>query len=219
MSSRPKSSRFVFVAAILVVGGGGGGCSSPRPVVSVPTDVSRLADWMSGSFTSFAQAMADPDHFLDVRLEMARIWRHRTDGAWLYVEQAVATALDRPYRQRIYRLHAPLEGGIRSVVYELPGDPLHYAGACRDPKKLDALAPEELKLRLGCELHLKRTGDREFRGSTLGNGCLSTLRGAHFATSNVRITPELVESWDRGFDHKGVQVWGAEIGPYVFLKR
>jgi len=32
---------------------------------------------------------------------MVQIWEERTDGYWLYVEQAIAGYQDKPYRQRI----------------------------------------------------------------------------------------------------------------------
>ena len=37
------------------------------------------------------------------------------------------------------------------------------------------------------------------------------------ATSEVVVSPGRIESWDRGFDAEGAQVWGAEKGAYVFL--
>jgi len=206
-------------ALLLLIGLSLAGCQSPEPRSANSTSVERLAEWMGGSFSSGAQAAADPENYLDVRLEMRRIWPERIDGAWLYVEQAVASALDRPYRQRIYRVHDVAPGELRSEVFELPGDPLIYAGAFEDVRRLDALRPRELALRVGCEVHLRRTGTDEFRGSTLGDGCASTLRGAAFATSHVVVTSSRIESWDRGFDHEGAQVWGATHGPYVFLER
>jgi len=50
----------------------------------------------------------------------------------------------------------------------------------------------------------------------MGDGCESTLRGAAYATSEVRLTLARMESWDRGFDRPGTQVWGATEGPYIF---
>jgi len=44
-----------------------------------------LADWMTGSFSSAAQAEAD-SAFFDIRLEMVRIRPDLTDATWLYVE-------------------------------------------------------------------------------------------------------------------------------------
>lgn len=53
---------------------------------SANNDLALLASWMTGSFSSGAQAAADSSYF-DVRLQMVRIWPHRNDGYWLYVEQ------------------------------------------------------------------------------------------------------------------------------------
>ena len=109
-------------------------------------DLAVLIDWMTGSFSSAAQAEADSAYY-DIRLEMAPIWTDRDDAAWLYAEQAVAGMTDRPYRQRVYKVTA--------------------------------------------------TED---------------------ATSAVIVTSGRIESWARGFDDEGVQVWGAEKGACVFLR-
>ena len=61
--------------------------------------------------------------------------------------------------------------------------------------------------------------DGAFVGGTEGNGCTSSLNGAQYATSKVKITKNRIESWDQGFNAQGVQVWGAEAGPYVFDRK
>jgi hypothetical protein len=173
---------------------------------------------MTGSFSSAEQAAADPD-FYDIRLEMVPIWTDRQDATWLYVEQAAAAQLDRPYRQRVYRLSEQQDQTFRSAVYELPGDPLMYAGAFREPARLNDLDPADLKIREGCAVILQRESAQSFVGSTVGRQCTSTLRGASHATSTVTVTATGIESWDRGFADSGEQVWGAEKGPYIFVRR
>lgn len=180
-------------------------------------DTARLTGWMTGSFSSEAQSIEEPDDYFDIRLFMVPIWTERTDGDWLYVEQSVATNLEKPYRQRVYHL-VGTELGIRSEVYELPGNPLDYAGAHERPEEFQAFGPDELTLRQGCSIHLVNHGD-SYAGSTLGTGCSSSLGDAQYATSEVTITPEAITSWDRGFDKDGNQAWGAEKGPYVFMKQ
>jgi len=179
--------------------------------------VREVARRLAGSFSSAAQAAQDPD-FLDIRLHMAVIWPDRADGPWLYVEQAAAAAQERPYRQRVYRLVGRHGGEVESIVYELPDDPLRYAGAWKLPNPLADIRPEQLKLRQGCSVLLARRPDGGFEGSTQGRGCPSSLRGAAYATSHVRLTDNTLESWDRGFDDNDVQVWGATKGPYVFTR-
>ena len=58
-----------------------------------------------------------------------------------------------------------------------------------------------------------------FTGSTQGKSCNSELRGATYATSEVIIGNGFIESWDRGFNEKDEQVWGAEKGGYIFERK
>jgi hypothetical protein len=180
-------------------------------------DVELVASWMVGSFSSAAQAVSDPD-FLDIHLEMTRVWEDRQDGIWLYVEQAAASSVAKPYRQRIYRVFVQPNGLIVSEVYELPGEPLRFAGAWRRPELLESLTPKALILKDGCQVVLKKVTDTQWAGGTVGQGCASTRQGAAYATSEVIITPEGLRTWDRGFDKAGKQVWGAVKGPYEFSR-
>jgi hypothetical protein len=47
---------------------------------------------------------------------------------------------------------------------------------------------------------------------------VSTLRGASWESSEVVLLPGVLETWDRGFDAAGQQVWGAVKGPYRFVR-
>lgn len=176
--------------------------------------VEELVALMQGSFSSREQAQADAEYF-DIRLHMLPIWPDRDDGRWLYVEQAVAVSQAEPYRQRVYRVSAREDGTIESAVYELT-DPLRFALAWKDPRKLDALRHEELVRKDGCEVLLRQAEPGRFVGATGEKTCASDLRGASWATSEVEITADGVRSWDRGFDEAGAQVWGATKGGYSF---
>jgi hypothetical protein len=149
---------------------------------------------------------------------MMPIWTDRTDGPWLYVEQAVATSLDRPYRQRVYRLVVHPGGAIHSVVYKLPDDPLRYAGAWRDAEPLANLSPKELTVLEGCDVVLSRRSAEVFAGGTVAKECANTWRGASYATSEVTVKETEMISWDRGYAPDGQQVWGATGGGYIFKK-
>lgn len=195
------------------------GCTS-HPVVEsdeVIDPVTEVAGLLAGSFDSAEQASADHE-FFNVLLHMTRIWPERSDGQWLYVEQAIATSADKPYRQRVYQVVA--EGNaVLSRVYTVPGDPLIYAGGWRDTSRLAALTAETLSLRDGCAIRLQRQGAAHWAGATEDNVCASELRGASYATSTVTLTARGVQSWDRGYDAAGKQVWGAVTGPYIFVRR
>lgn len=192
-----------------------GGCSAARTEPAARPNVERVAALLTGVFSSAEQARVEPAYF-EVRLVVHPIWSERSDGPWLYVEQAMATALDRPYRQRVYHLVADGEAVV-SEVYELP-DPARAVGCFREEQPLAELAPADLLRRAGCEIVLVPVGGDEFQGSTLGSACPSSLNGAAYATSQVVLRDGLLASWDRGFDAAGRQVWGATDGAYEFLR-
>jgi CpeT protein len=194
------------------------GCANTNDRAATPADsLSTLRDYMSGSFSSIEQSKRDATYF-EVELHMHPVWTERNDGPWLYVEQAIATSRDKPYRQRVYQLRA--EGNVLiSEVYEFEGDPLRYAGAHRDVSKLANVDPSTLLIREGCGIQLTQNGDGTFSGKTGDRSCASSLRGAAFATSEVVIGADRLKSWDRGFDTDGKQVWGAVAGAYEFIKQ
>jgi len=177
----------------------------------------RLCDWMTGSFNSAQQAEQDSAYY-NIDLHMSRIWSNRTDGYWLYVEQAVAANPERPYRQRVYQVVDLGDNQFESLVYELH-NPMQYTGAWQKPDLLKGLSMDSLSLRDGCSIILHWNERGYYEGRTGEKTCTSSLRGASYATSGVQIYPELLSSWDRGFDENNEQVWGAEAGPYRFIKQ
>ncbi len=191
-------------------------CIARREAVSPEADIDRLVGWMTGSYSSRHQAETDSS-YIDIRLEMVQIWPDRDDGHWLYVEQAAASNLERPYRQRIYHVTQPQDSVFASTVYEFE-EPLRMAGAWRIPQDFDLLTPDSLSEKVGCTIFLTLEGDSAFVGGTHERDCLSGHRGAAYATSEVRITATYLYSWDQGWDAIDAQVWGAELGGYRFLR-
>jgi hypothetical protein len=204
------------VALVVLVALLAGCAASGRVHAQDSPELDAAVSMLTGSFSSAEQAAQD-DRFFDVRLHMTPIWTRRDDGRWLYVEQAMASAPERPYRQRVYRVHQPETGVVISEVYTLP-NPEKWVGEWNRPRKFSRLDPEDLTLREGCAITLRPDGMGGFVGSTDGNGCPSDLRGASYTTSEVRLSADALESWDRGFDATGAQVWGAATGPYRFLR-
>ncbi len=178
--------------------------------------VDRLASLLTGVFSSAEQAIAERG-YRHVVLHVVPVWTQRTDGPWLYVEQALAEAIDQPYRQRIYQLARSDDGTLESRVFTL-ADPITATGAWRQPNPLATVSPADLTHRDGCTVFLTEQADGTFHGRTQGNGCASELRGASYATSEVVLYPNRMISWDRGFNAAGVQVWGASAGGYIFKR-
>jgi hypothetical protein len=147
---------------------------------------------------------------------MKKIWNDRKDGYWLYVEQAASQTKDKPYRQRIYHLFLE-KGAIISEIYSIPEES-KYVGGYKNPQLFDNLSPDSLSARTGCAVIIQRFDENTFIGSTVKKNCTSNLRGASYATTEVKITKDSMISWDRGFNDKDEQVWGAVKGGYIFKK-
>ncbi|MBU6204831.1 MAG: chromophore lyase CpcT/CpeT [Bacteroidetes bacterium] len=180
------------------------------------TDLKLLCQQMSGAFNSTAQSKKDTSYF-DITLHMKPIWTNRDDGYWLYVEQAVTTMQDKPYRQRVYHVYLFNDSTIISQVYELKS-PKDYIGAWKEKEPLSTLNTGSLEIRDGCAIYLQKKSDDAYSGSTPRKECISNLRGAAYATSEVEIRKNMILSWDRGWDKEDNQVWGAEKGGYEFIK-
>jgi len=190
-------------------------CSYQASSQSLDPDLQNLKTWMSGSFSSQEQADADTN-FFDIRLQMVPIWEHSTDDVWLYVEQAASWNLEKPYRQRVYRLSKLGNGSIESAVFMI-NNPLQYAGAYENRELLRSLESDSVYEKVGCSIILKFDEDA-YVGTTIEDQCPSDLYGAKYATSEVSIKADVLESLDRGYDSGGNQVWGSEYGPYIFKK-
>lgn len=175
----------------------------------------RLGQYMMGSFNSAAQAERDSNYY-DITLHMYPIWEGK-QGKWMYVEQAVTQAQERPYRQRLYELVKVDANTFESRVYTL-AEPKKFIGAWKTPSLFDGLSEGDYTLKAGCEVVLKKQADGTYSGSTGEKSCPSELRGASYATSKVTVHADKIVSWDQGFNADGEQVWGATLGGYEFVK-
>lgn len=209
-----KMKNLVF-ALIILVGISFISCSTPNAHQIEDKDLLELVSRMTGSFNSSEQEASDSAYF-NINLEMVRIWPERTDAVWLYIEQATSWSLDKPYRQRVYKVTRLDDTYFQSEVYSFD-EPLRFAGVWKEKEPLAGLTPDSLSVRQGCAIILIKK-DGNFVGSTIEKNCVSNLRGASYATSEVSIEKDVLRSWDRGFNDKDEHVWGAEKGPYIFKK-
>lgn len=175
-------------------------------------EVARL---LTGEMTTAAQAARDreyyPIHFSSCSVTVAG---DSSDSVFLYVEQAVEMARERPYRQRIYEIRALASGEVESVIHRLENEGLFVGFCARAERTLPAAAvlPAE------CSVTLRRVGEFRYLGQTPEGGCASTFQGAVKTTSEVELFSEGVNSWDRGWDAEGRQVWGPAGGAYEFRR-
>lgn len=175
----------------------------------------KFANTLIGTYSSKKQAIKDTNYF-NISLVMYRVWPERTDGIWLYVEQAVASKLDKPYRQRVYRLQHPSTFVFTSDIYMIQ-NAKDIIGLQNDKQKESLLHPDSISIKEGCTVVLQYDG-KTYTGGTQENKCPSDLRGASYASTKISLQKGKLISWDQGFDANGKQMWGATEGGYIFLK-
>lgn len=175
-------------------------------------ELNELFALMQGSFNSEKQSVEDSTYY-NISLHMYPIWPEK--GKFLYVEQALNSAQDKPYRQRIYELKRENDSLFSSSVYTLKNEE-KWIGKWKNPSLFDSISLDDISLKEGCEVILNRIDKYHFKGKTADTTCVSNLRGAAFASSQVEILRDKIISWDKGLDKNRKQVWGATEGGYVF---
>lgn len=204
--------RIVLVFFVVIIAA----CSPVKKSMKVDHELNQLVELLHGNFSSEAQSKADTAYF-NISLVMVPIWTNRTDGQWMYVEQAMASKLDKPYRQRVYHLLHVGANTFTSDIYTIK-NALSYAGLQNDKTKLQKLSFDSLELKDGCTVTLIKNND-VYTGGTDGKSCPSDLRGAKYASTKITLKKGELVSWDQGFDANDKQVWGATKGGYIFIKK
>ncbi len=192
-------------------------CDTSKKVSSstLTGNLEELKSLMIGSYSSIEQSKQDSD-FYDISLHMYPIWEEKSaDKFYLYVEQALSTAQDKPYRQRIYEVSQVGPNKFKSEIYKIKQES-QYVGKFRTPEDFNKLSDNDLMIREGCAVFLEKVGTG-YKGATNQEDCMSSLRGSTYATSKVEIYPKKLVSWDQGFDKDGKQVWGATKSGYEFV--
>ena len=179
-----------------------------------PDPAAEAARLLAGRFDSSSQAGRDGQYF-PVQLMACHVDAPQLGEHVLYVEQAMMTALDAPYRQRVYVV-TETDDVVVSAVNELDA-PEQVIGICdfSDTDRARVISQRVITPLPGCEVVLRET-DTGFSGGTVGQGCLNDHSGAVYATSEVTLNEGQIVTWDRGYDDEDVQVWGATAGAYVF---
>lgn len=176
-------------------------------------NLNELVTIMQGQYSSEAQSKKDTSYF-NISLRMVPIWKNK--GHYLYVEQAMFSKQEKPYRVRIYKVSQRGDEFV-SEIHTLKNEK-DWIGKWKTPEAFETLTENDIELKSGCEVILKRVGKNKFEGQTGIKTCPSELRGASYATSKVTVTENEILSWDQGFDKNDKQVWGAEKGGYEFVK-
>jgi CpeT protein len=176
-------------------------------------ELKELVSIMQGNYSSETHSKRDTSYF-NISLRMVPIWKNK--GHYLYVEQAMFSKQEKPYRVRIYKI-TQRENDFVSEIHTLKNEK-DWIGKWKTPEAFESLSESEIEVKQGCAVILKRIGKNKFSGATGNKTCPSELRGASYASSIVTVTESEILSWDQGFDKNDKQVWGAEKGGYQFVK-
>jgi hypothetical protein len=180
----------------------------------------RVAALLSGKMDTSAQAIANPKapnvQMTTCRIELLN--PTESQSIFLYQEQAMSTSLDKPYRQRFLQISPSLlSQSVRSRSFK-PADPTRWSGLCdRAASSQQSVTLNDLGIPV-CNVFLKQVGT-SYMGNTPIDGCPANVRGAVRITNHIELTPTRMNTWDRGFDAQGKQVWGAKTESYQFRRK
>ena len=169
-----------------------------------------------GSFSSEVHARHDARYGVAI-WHIGEIWTDNDPSVrWIYTETWMKDA-PAPYMQRVSRLEAEPDGTLTARRFYIP-DAKAVLGAWEAPDKFGVVKPDDLTELPGCEATIIRAGAGRFEGSTLGNRCKNSFRGASYAVSRSLLAPDGMQNWDRGFSADGELVWGPAAGGYQFRR-
>ncbi len=205
----------MFRIANLVVLTAVGLAAAPALAQPLPmTAVQEVANHLTGIMETTAQAEANPN-FVAVRMTTCPVVVPSPDPntVYLYQEQALVSNLAAPYRQRFLQIALSDDGQrVESRTFR-PPQPETLTGLCDDVVLRVVYAID-----LGdpvCTVAL-RPSPLGYVGSTPPAGCPVSLRGATYLTNVIVLHDNGMDTWDRGFDADGIQVWGAQAEPYRY---
>ncbi len=175
----------------------------------------------AGRFSSAEQAATDPRYDV-AEAQIVRIWPERTDGVWLYQEQAIisasgldpAAARKKPYFQFVARVVEIAPGVLRRDNFRVK-DGARWLNIAAGDARLAGLTPDDLAPP-SCHNRLERVSQGVFIGGT--ESCANNFRGAVMMISRSVTTRDAYVNWDRGYDASGARVWGPADGGYVFKR-
>lgn len=185
--------------------------------------VEDVAQRLEGIMDTSARARVNPNA-ANVRMTACRVSvdnnsqraNKSNKPIFLYQEQALSSELNKPYRQRFLEISSVNNGRtVRSLSYK-PADPASFANFCNRPVTERSVRLTDIGKPV-CTVYLTRSGEN-YIGVTPTQGCPANVRGAVRITNTIFLSETGMNTWDRGFDANGKQVWGAKAESYEFRK-
>lgn len=187
--------------------------------VEMQQQISEVAKLLEGKMDTTTQAVVNSKR-PSVQMTTCRVNVNAAKASeptiFLYQEQALTIRLAEPYRQRLLAISAtPSRDSVQSLALKLV-NPKQWIGICEKPESQRRFEATDLDAPV-CTVYLKRSPGG-YVGKTPSQGCPANVRGAVRITNTIELNPEGMNTWDRGFDANGKQVWGAESEAYQFRR-
>jgi len=192
----------------------GGQAAKAQPTSLSQQNLDAVVGYLTRTMDTTVQAERNP-RYVGVQMTTCPIQirgQAVQDGVYLYQEQALSDSLESPYRQRF--LHIALSTDATRVESRTfkPSMPDVWTGLCQQAEPVvDAIDLGDLVCVVGL-----RPSALGYVGSTPEGGCPVNLRGAVRLTNTIVLHQDGMDTWDRGFDVNGIQVWGARAEPYQY---
>lgn len=186
---------------------------------TIEQHVEAVAAHLIGVMDTSSQAATNSD-MPHVQITSCQVWLEAEsdlnvpDSIFVYQEQALAQNLNQPYRQRFLRLAPSLNGKTVESKSFIPNNSEQWIGLCNQSASTRLIRADGMSDRQ-CSVFLVPMED-DYVGKTQPGGCVTSLRGATIITNTVILHSEGMDTWDRGFDAQGNQVWGADNQAYQF---
>jgi hypothetical protein len=196
------------------------------PLLELDRDFDRLIQSLCGVFSNADQAREHPIWFVQLRLWQRWVPLFAEDSVTLFLEQANMLQSDRPYRQRLLRLHR--EGSQILGQYYQFQNPGAVRGWGTTPDRLQSLTLDQIEILPGCQIEVKLWALSNGWGARAllvpGGRCCFEYEG-QMRQVMVGFEVEAIgdrvgfRSFDKGIDPAtGQALWGALMGPYEFWK-
>jgi hypothetical protein len=175
-------------------------------------DIQAVVGHLVGIMDTSAQAAANPNAPSVQMTTCSVAIADDPKATYLYQEQALMAKLDQPYRQRLLLIYfddRQQKIAVQSFKLAKAED---WAGLCQRESRSRRLGDRGESV---CTVWLEPS-ERGFVGETPPQGCPSNVRGAVAVTNRIYLMDAGMDTWDRGLDAQGNQVWGAKEEGYQY---
>jgi len=172
--------------------------------------MSEFIELLIGTFSNKVQAQSHPTRYAHIRVSHRLIGENR-----IYGEQAYNYQLDRPYRQFV--IDVVEEGDdYRLKNYEIL-DAQRFAQC----KNLEWISDKILTYREGCDIIMKKVGNKVYQGGTSTCNCWVDWQGTKTYVANEVILSEGdYQVLDKGLNAETHEkVWGSNWGAFKFKRQ